>query len=144
MDAMKPSRDPKYLGWIRTQPCLICLSTSQVEAAHTGPHGISQKASDRAAVPLCIRHHRNASNSYHSLGKNFGAMHGIDLHLVTRELNRKPSIRVQGGRFVAFLDGAEVSAGSIQDGIRSAVRSALKQLCADRISDLKARLSEVA
>jgi len=54
----KPVRDPVYLKWIRSLPCIECKSRRQVEAAHTGPHGMSQKASDYSAIPLCRKHHQ--------------------------------------------------------------------------------------
>ena len=44
---MKPARNPGYLQWIRTLPCSVCHTTRAVEAAHTGPHGLSQKSSDQ-------------------------------------------------------------------------------------------------
>ena len=55
---MKPRRDSKYLQWIRTLPCSVCGSTRNIEAAHTGAHGLGQKAPDSSAIPLCITHHR--------------------------------------------------------------------------------------
>ena len=36
---MKPLRDPRYLAWIRTLPCVVCGSTRRIEASHTGPTG---------------------------------------------------------------------------------------------------------
>ena len=49
---MKPLRHPGYLQWIRTLPCSVCRTSRAVEAAHTGPHGLSQKSSDLCAIPL--------------------------------------------------------------------------------------------
>ena len=68
---LKPERTPrrhneKYLKFIRTQPCCICLS-SNVEAAHIRigslEHfkeytGMAQKPDDCWSLPLCNRHHR--------------------------------------------------------------------------------------
>lgn len=65
---MKPIHNPGYLRWIRTLPCAVCRATRAVEAAHTGPHGLSQKSSDLCAIPLCARHHRTGDDSYHKLG----------------------------------------------------------------------------
>jgi hypothetical protein len=48
---VKPIRYPAYLQWIRTLPCSVCRTTRAVEAAHTGPHGLSQKSSDLCAIP---------------------------------------------------------------------------------------------
>ncbi len=55
---MKPPRNPHYLAWIRTLPCVVCGSTGWIEASHTGPHGLGQKSSDYSAIPLCAKHHR--------------------------------------------------------------------------------------
>ena len=52
---MKPQRDPRYLAWIRTQPCVVCGSARGIEASHTGPHGLGQKSPDTSAIPLCYR-----------------------------------------------------------------------------------------
>ena len=43
---MKPQRNPRYLAWIRTQPCWVCGSTRAIEASHAGTHGIGQKSPD--------------------------------------------------------------------------------------------------
>jgi len=49
------------------------------EAAHIGPHGMSQKADDTEAAPLCSReHHQEGPESLHVLGKKFWEHHGID------------------------------------------------------------------
>lgn len=97
----KPLRDPEYKAWIRTLPCVVCAlweipyhqdqmeairefpnwkayyQTSDTEAAHSGPHGISQKAPDSSCLPLCAEHHRTEVDSYHSLGPKFFAHHGL-------------------------------------------------------------------
>ena len=65
---MKPGRNPRYLAWIRTQPCCVCGARRGIEASHTGPHGLGQKSPDTSAVPLCTRHHRTGNDSYHRLG----------------------------------------------------------------------------
>jgi hypothetical protein len=66
---MKPVRNPHYLRFIRTQPCCVCGRTWGVEAAHTGPRGLGQKASDESCIPLCWVHHRTGRDSYHALGR---------------------------------------------------------------------------
>lgn len=50
---VKPARNEAYRRWIKRFPCLACGSTRMVDPAHTGPHGISQKASDYSCIPLC-------------------------------------------------------------------------------------------
>jgi hypothetical protein len=52
-----PIRDESYKRWVRSWPCLVCARRGGVEAAHTGPHGIGQKALDLQTVPLCRQHH---------------------------------------------------------------------------------------
>lgn len=73
----KPARSPKYLAWIRTLACLLCRTRVGVEAAHSGPHGISQKAPDTSALPLCAQCHRIDKFSYHALGVKFFKTHRL-------------------------------------------------------------------
>lgn len=52
-------RSPAYLAFIRKHPCMICGNTSTI--AHHEPFGqagMSIKAPDSHAVPLCDWHHR--------------------------------------------------------------------------------------
>lgn len=66
---VKPPRDPKFLSFLRQQPCACCGTRGRVEAAHTGKHGLGSKASDYQAIPLCERCHRTDKLSYHALGE---------------------------------------------------------------------------
>lgn len=71
-----PQRSRSHLASLRHQECVVCAreglpQTSPTEAAHMGPHGISQKACDLQAIPLCAEHHRIGPQSAHSLGRNF-------------------------------------------------------------------------
>jgi hypothetical protein len=84
----KPERNPAYLRFIRRQPCAICSSTRAVEAAHTGPHGIGQKASDYSAVPLCRKCHQTGRESYHKQARTFFLLHGVDVDSLTQELRK--------------------------------------------------------
>ena len=53
------SRDPKYLAWIRTLPCMVCLDETTTEAHHEPPKGMGGgRSTDYDAVPLCGAHHR--------------------------------------------------------------------------------------
>jgi hypothetical protein len=54
----KPERNPAYLRFIRRFPCIGCGTTRGIEAMHSGPHGLSQKASDLTALPGCHECHR--------------------------------------------------------------------------------------
>ena len=84
---MKPTRNPGYLQWIRTLPCSVCRTTRAVEAAHTGPHGLSQKSSDLCAIPLCVRHHRTGDDSYHKLGPlKFAEVHKLNILAIVARL----------------------------------------------------------
>lgn len=75
--AIKPARDRKYLDWIRNLACLLCRTRVGVEAAHSGPHGISQKAPDSSALPMCFECHRTGEFSYHNIGRKFFETHGL-------------------------------------------------------------------
>lgn len=102
-----PERVPCYLAFLRRQPCCVCLregpgyaaagisgglyegavQVSATEAAHFGPRGLSQKASDLDALPLCgAEHHREGPFSAHKLGKQFAAFHGLDLAAIQAAL----------------------------------------------------------
>ncbi len=123
---MKPTRNLRYLAWIRTLPCLICGRTTGVEAAHTGPHGMAQKLPDTSAIPLCARHHRTGRDSYHKLGpRAFERHHQLDIRAIVSHLNAKPSIRIEHGSFVARCLAEHYVLGPVHMGVRSAVRQAL-------------------
>ena len=50
-------RDREYLKFIKRLPCVACLRTWWIDAAHIGPHALGQKSDDRTAIPLCRKHH---------------------------------------------------------------------------------------
>lgn len=53
-------RDPKYLAWIREQPCAKCNHPAPSHPAHMRSlkgGGTSLKPSDYHAIPLCHEHH---------------------------------------------------------------------------------------
>jgi hypothetical protein len=130
---MKPKRNPRYLAWIRTQPCLVCGSRGGIEAAHTGPRGLGQKSPDTSAIPLCPKHHRTGRDSYHRLGpRQFARVHQLDVESAVRRLTTKPVIRVECGIFVAHLDGQHYVVGTVQAGLPKAVRQAL-QICREHL-----------
>ena len=120
---MEPTRNPGYLRWIRTLPCSVCRTRRAVEAAHTGPHGLSQKSSDLSAIPLCGRHHRTGDDSYHKLGpRQFAEVHRLDLRGIVAGLSAKPSIRVESGSFVGRLGDREYELGRTEGGVARAIR----------------------
>jgi hypothetical protein len=120
---VKPVRNPGYLKWIRTLPCSVCRTTRQIEAAHTGPHGISQKSSDLSAIPLCRRHHRTGNDSYHRLGpRRFAEVHHLSIRAIVVRLSAKPLIRVESGTFIGCLGNQEYVLGSTEVGLARAIR----------------------
>lgn len=120
---MKPIRNPQYLRWVRSLPCAVCGAMRHVEAAHTGPRGLSQKSSDTSAIPLCARHHRTGDDSYHKLGpRRFSEAHRLDIPALVRRLSAKPVIRIAAGEFVGRVNGEDYALGTIQQGIARAVR----------------------
>jgi hypothetical protein len=120
---VKPVRNPGYLQWIRTLPCSVCRTTRAVEAAHTGPHGLSQKSSDLSAIPLCVRHHRSGDDSYHKLGpRRFAEVHHLNLRAIVARLSEKPLIRVELSRFVGRFGDQEHALGSTEAGLARAIR----------------------
>jgi hypothetical protein len=124
---MKPQRNPRYLAWVRMQPCCVCGSRKAIEASHTGPHGLGQKSPDFSAIPLCAKHHRTGADSYHRLGpRKFAQTHDLDIPAIVRRLNARPAIRIESGRFIAHLDGHQYVVGSIEAGLSPAVRQAIR------------------
>ena len=102
----KTGRDPAYLKWIRTLPCVCCCFESYrsgliwemlgtvmlvgipvTEAAHVGGRGLSQKCNDRETIPLCRWHHRTGPESHHRAAKRFWEFWAIDKTELIRKLN---------------------------------------------------------
>jgi hypothetical protein len=54
----KPTRDPLYLRFVKSLPCVACLTRWNVDPCHTGPHGIGQKSCNLSCIPLCRKHHQ--------------------------------------------------------------------------------------
>jgi hypothetical protein len=124
-----PVRNPKYLAWIRTLPCLVCGARRGIEASHTGPHGLGQKSPDRSAIPLCTKHHRTGKDSYHKLGpRKFAELHNLDIPSIVGRLNLKPFIRIETGMFIGSLEDQQYFLGMTEEGIVSAVRK-MTRLC---------------
>lgn len=75
----KPVKDATYLAFIRKFPCVACGATRWIEAAHTGPRGLGQKADDSAALPICANCHRLGPKALHKIGpEDFQLRHDID------------------------------------------------------------------
>lgn len=84
-----PARDAAYLAWIRTLRCEACGRRAPSEAAHTGHDGgMSVKASDYSAIPLCHRCHRTGPYCYHGPNRQaFAAMYCLDFDAIVTRLN---------------------------------------------------------
>lgn len=120
----KPVRNSAYLRWIRSLPCSVCRTRWQVEAAHTGPHGMGQKSSDLSAIPLCARHHRTGNDSYHKLGPlKFADVHRLSIGEIVARLSAKVRIRVESGIFVGRLGDEDYKLGPIRGGLAQAIRT---------------------
>jgi hypothetical protein len=90
---MPREKDNKHLDYIRSLPCCICGGID-TEAAHVRtaslengkPHtGMGEKPSDKWAVPLCNRHHREQ----HSMNEmDFWKCHGLNPFVLAMTLRR--------------------------------------------------------
>ena len=120
---MKPTRNPRLLAFIRTLPCCVCGSMRNVEAAHTGPRGLAQKADDSTAIPLCNEHHdRRRPLSIHTLGPvRFQEVHRINIWSIVAMLQAVPKIRPDGQYFVGYYLGDHYVLSPIAAGVREAV-----------------------
>jgi len=74
----KPARDEAYRKWIKTRWCLACGRNWNIDPAHTGPHGPSQKASDYNCIPLC----RECHQAYDKSPLAFAINRGWDLPVI--------------------------------------------------------------
>jgi hypothetical protein len=129
---MKPYRSSNYLKWIRTLGCVVCGSTRNIEAAHTGPHGLGQKSSDFTAIPLCVAHHRLGDHCYHKLGpRKFADVHHLNIRETVSLLNSRPRIRIVAGLFVGRYREEQYVLGTTQAGVQEAVR---KMIAIKRVS----------
>ncbi len=81
----KPVRDPLYLKMIRRLPCIGCGKFKwRIEAMHTGPHGLQQKASDLDTLPGCQDCHREL----HRIGPvKFQEKHRVDFAVFRKKFN---------------------------------------------------------
>ena len=69
-----------------------------IEAAHFGPRGLGQKADDRQTLPLCHKHHRTGTDSYHNLGPvRFAERHQLNVSGLLTLLNTFFDETFQGG-----------------------------------------------
>jgi hypothetical protein len=90
----QPVRDPAYRRFIRSLPCAACGKSRFIDCAHTGPHGLGQKASDLDCIGLCARscHHEFDADPY-----GFAANHKMDIPALIREQNAFWFEKLNGG-----------------------------------------------
>lgn len=80
----RPVRDPLYRRFIKSLPCAACGQNWNVDPAHTGPHGLSQKACDLKCIPLCRKCHEKFDDN----PQDFAAQHHLDIPALIERLNR--------------------------------------------------------
>lgn len=93
-------QNPEYLKFIRTFSCILnglqCkaglrqklhVCSGQIEAAHTGAHGLKQKAADETALPICSNGHRTGNCAYHKSARKFWAHWGIHRANLVQKFN---------------------------------------------------------
>lgn len=78
----KPTRDPNYLKFIRSLPSAVS-GRGGCDACHTGPHGLGQKSSDLATIPLTRKEHRE----FDANPRAFCEMWSFDLPALITRLN---------------------------------------------------------
>lgn len=88
---VRPVRSESYKAFVRSFPCIRCGTVRRLrDAAHIGPHGIGQKASDLDTVPACRICHREL----HRLGRvKFEMLHGLDFAQAIEALQHMYLIR---------------------------------------------------
>lgn len=98
----KPYRNKKWLAFVRSLPCCVTGVRRRVEACHTGPHGLNQKAPDDMAIPLIKELHRTGNYALDKIGRlRFEEHFHISIEDVLALLNAKPIIRLDGDHYVA-------------------------------------------
>jgi hypothetical protein len=125
----KPRRGPDqteaYRACIRQQPSCVSESRRNIEACHTGPHGLGQKSSGYTCIPLTHQEHMEL----HQIGpRQFQEKYRIDFEVIIEGLFTEWS-EIQARRFgkdvpsvepkpleTAMLDAAEATESGGQPG----------------------------
>lgn len=71
----KLERNEACRRFIKRLPCLACGKNWGIDPRHTGPHGLSQKASDLACIPLC----RKCHDQFDQNPEDFVVVHQLDI-----------------------------------------------------------------
>lgn len=89
-------KDAAHLAFVRSQPCCVCGTSRNIEAAHIRmpcpargkePTGMQQKPDDKWTVPLCAYHHRTGTLAQHKIGEQeFWTLRGIDPFAIALDL----------------------------------------------------------
>jgi len=134
---MSPTRDRNHRRWIGSLPCSVpgCRRRN-VECAHFGIHSQDEKASDYDTFPLCRAHHTRAVDSIHKLGpRKFMQVHNLDIPALIQWLTSKPVIRIEGDKYVAFIDGERFLLRSLSDGLMPSFACAVAR-CKEMRADI--------
>lgn len=85
-----PLRDESYKAFIRRQVCCCGCGRGPCDAAHTGPHGLGQKAGDETCIPLWWECH----SEMHRIGQaEFEKRRGICIAYIVEGFHTEWSAR---------------------------------------------------
>ena len=84
-------RSRPYRQFVKSFPCVACRKPWGIDPAHTGPHGISTKASDATCIPLCRSCHR----AYDAAPARFAREHHVDIPALVKRFTRLWEARKQ-------------------------------------------------
>lgn len=88
-------KDAKHLDFIRSLPCCVCGDDTTTEAAHIrtaslahgkNATGMQEKSSDKWALPLCGKHHREQHTKNEMA---FWKSYGIDPFMTAMKLRAR-------------------------------------------------------
>ena len=89
----RPGMDPGHLANVRKLPCIVCGQSEHIEAHHLksgkgpkGERGISLKATDKWALPLCKPHHHELEQLGSRREVEWFEGHGVTPHVFTEAL----------------------------------------------------------
>ncbi len=83
--APKKKKAPKHLQRVRELGCILCGSPASAHHIRHG-QGMSQKADDREAIPLCYSHHQGPQGIHHLGTKAWEKLYGTEEDLLKKTL----------------------------------------------------------